>query len=454
MAITGNPGDLATGGFGTGISGRAATPGNVASAVSRGNSMAAGRQGGGPGPAGGLLAGATRAGGWAGAAPASVPDTSIAHLMALSRGPGTLGLLGSTPVAPNAAEVAMQKARILQAALGPTYGNTGLMAGGIDALARTIAGEAAGETPLGQTAVAQTMLNRMALAAANPSYGYLNNLKQYSAYTDQNAPFQAAMPGTPEYDNALQAIANAMNPNNALPEAVQTATHYYASKGPNAINAPSWAKGQDFTQLGAHTFGLASELNPGTVASLLGSTPARPSAAEIANNAVAAVTAGRPISTTPAIPVAGPIDITPRPVAVPTTVAAAPTQVATNQTPFAYPSRPVTPTPSAVQQWAHNLLGTTNYGTGGVLGDGYHDSNAKEVAMAMLESGARKPVDSETTPAATDSGESWRRRKEKKDQAKDKKTSPAVPVVDIAEYVPQWYMDWYNKYGKTGGILA
>lgn len=74
--------------------------------------------------------------------------------------------------------------------------------------------------------------------------------------------------------------------------------------------------------------------------------------------------------------------------------------------------------------------------------------------MAMLESGARKPVDSETPPEATDSGESWRRRKEKKDRAKDKKTSPAVPVVDIAEYVPQWYMDWYNKYGKTGGILA
>lgn len=45
MAIGGNPGDLATGGFGTGISGRAATPGDVARAVDRGNAMAGGRQG-------------------------------------------------------------------------------------------------------------------------------------------------------------------------------------------------------------------------------------------------------------------------------------------------------------------------------------------------------------------------------------------------------------------------
>lgn len=46
-AIGGNPGDLATGGFGTGISGQAATPRDVASAVSRGESMAASRGEGG-----------------------------------------------------------------------------------------------------------------------------------------------------------------------------------------------------------------------------------------------------------------------------------------------------------------------------------------------------------------------------------------------------------------------
>lgn len=47
MAITGNPGDLATGGFGTGVRGVAATPRDVANAVARGNAMAAARAGGG-----------------------------------------------------------------------------------------------------------------------------------------------------------------------------------------------------------------------------------------------------------------------------------------------------------------------------------------------------------------------------------------------------------------------
>jgi len=43
MAITGNPGDLATGGFGTGVRGVAATPRDVANAVARGEAMAASR---------------------------------------------------------------------------------------------------------------------------------------------------------------------------------------------------------------------------------------------------------------------------------------------------------------------------------------------------------------------------------------------------------------------------
>jgi len=60
MAITGNPGDLATGGFGTGISGRAATSRDVGNAVARGESMAAARRGGeGRRSTGGLLSNAS-----------------------------------------------------------------------------------------------------------------------------------------------------------------------------------------------------------------------------------------------------------------------------------------------------------------------------------------------------------------------------------------------------------
>jgi hypothetical protein len=57
MAITGNPGDLATGGFGTGVRGVAATSRDVANAVSRGNAMAASRGGEGGRYSGGLLSG-------------------------------------------------------------------------------------------------------------------------------------------------------------------------------------------------------------------------------------------------------------------------------------------------------------------------------------------------------------------------------------------------------------
>lgn len=59
MAITGNPGDLATGGFGTGIGGLAATGRDLANAVARGEAMARDRESRG----GGLAGGAGRTGG-------------------------------------------------------------------------------------------------------------------------------------------------------------------------------------------------------------------------------------------------------------------------------------------------------------------------------------------------------------------------------------------------------
>lgn len=52
MAVRGNPGDLATGGYGTGVRGVAATPRDVANAVARGEAMAAARAGGAGGEGG------------------------------------------------------------------------------------------------------------------------------------------------------------------------------------------------------------------------------------------------------------------------------------------------------------------------------------------------------------------------------------------------------------------
>lgn len=89
MAITGNPGDLATGGFGTGVRGVAATPRDVANAVARGNAMAAARAGGGEG--GSRVAGTGFRG------PATTWGTQQSVV------PGSaLGLLSAQPVSPMA----------------------------------------------------------------------------------------------------------------------------------------------------------------------------------------------------------------------------------------------------------------------------------------------------------------------------------------------------------------
>lgn len=92
MAITGNPGDLATGGFGTGVRGVAATPRDVANAVARGNAMAGARAGGMAGGGGenrnigtGFRGPATTWGGQQSVVPGS-----------------TLGLLASQPASPMA----------------------------------------------------------------------------------------------------------------------------------------------------------------------------------------------------------------------------------------------------------------------------------------------------------------------------------------------------------------
>lgn len=91
MAITGNPGDLATGGFGTGVRGVAATPRDVANAVARGQSMAAARAGGAGGEGGNRAAGTGFRG------PATTWGTQQSVV------PGSaLGILSTQPASPMA----------------------------------------------------------------------------------------------------------------------------------------------------------------------------------------------------------------------------------------------------------------------------------------------------------------------------------------------------------------
>lgn len=142
----------------------------------------------------------------------------------------------------------------------------------VSEMARAVAGEAAGEDAFGRSAVANTMLNRIALASQDPEkYGYMggNNfgklMGQYDATgrrkgTKKNATFKSAKPGTENYQAGLAALADAANPagefaRTASPK-VLNATHYY---NPDVSN-PKWGEkrsGKSFETVGRHVFGNA-----------------------------------------------------------------------------------------------------------------------------------------------------------------------------------------------------
>lgn len=141
-------------------------------------------------------------------------------------------------------------------------------------LAKTVAGEAAGESDFGRAAVANTFGNRTALAQQEGSpYGYMGGedfaslADQYDAYRMQNAPYRAAVPGTKTYQQGVNAMYQAMNPESTFSKTaspkVLTATHYY---NPAEVRRePDWARDKaNFERVGSHLFGTA-EASPKAV---------------------------------------------------------------------------------------------------------------------------------------------------------------------------------------------
>jgi len=142
-------------------------------------------------------------------------------------------------------------------------------------LAKTVAGEAAGESDFGRAAVANTFGNRAALAQQEGSpYGYMGGgdfaslADQYDAYRVQNAPYRAAVPGTKTYQQGVNAMYQTMNPQSTFSRTaspkVLTSTHYY---NPAEVRRePDWAMDKTkFERIGSHLFGTA-EASPSTVA--------------------------------------------------------------------------------------------------------------------------------------------------------------------------------------------
>jgi spore germination cell wall hydrolase CwlJ-like protein len=134
-------------------------------------------------------------------------------------------------------------------------------------LSKTVAGEAAGESDFGRAAVANTFVNRAALAQVDESpYGYMGGedfailADQYDAYRMQNAPYRAAVPGSKTYQQGVNAMYQAMNPQSTFSKTaspkVLTATHYY---NPAEVRRePDWAGDKTkFERVGSHLFGTA-----------------------------------------------------------------------------------------------------------------------------------------------------------------------------------------------------
>lgn len=138
--------------------------------------------------------------------------------------------------------------------------------------ARIVSGEAGLNSPEDRAAVANTFENNMTM-----SQNFNRNVSKFDAAginrpgTPKKGPnegYRAADIGTDRYDQALQGIVDAVDPDSKFsrtaPDSVLNATHYYNPK----IADPSWGarSGRDFTQYGPHTFGTV-DTTPDRVAS-------------------------------------------------------------------------------------------------------------------------------------------------------------------------------------------
>lgn len=195
------------------------------------------------------------------------PAQQAARLAAITRGPGSVA-----GVMPDASPLA--QGRTLETLAGAmTEGGRPMTKEDLGKLARTVAGESANQPPMGQTAVANTMLNRMALAEKNPEkYGYMGGLdvdslmKMYDATGMAkrtggipNSAFKNAVPGTDTLGGGIASLAGAVAPNSQFnteaPANIREATSFYNPK----VSNPKWG-GPQFSALGDHVFGLPDEL--------------------------------------------------------------------------------------------------------------------------------------------------------------------------------------------------
>ncbi len=120
----------------------------------------------------------------------------------------------------------------------------------IDVLARTVYGEARGESDLGKLAVAWVVVNRasrQSIAAAalkSIHFSTWNNARDNDA---NQFVMLTAEPSDPVYAKCLIAALQAAH--GLVPDPTEGATHYHAHSV-----SPSWAAGHSYTSIGGHRF--------------------------------------------------------------------------------------------------------------------------------------------------------------------------------------------------------
>lgn len=129
----------------------------------------------------------------------------------------------------------------------------------IDILARTLWGEARGESQAGMEAVAWTIRNRVDDGKVKSWWGegyagVCQKPYQFSCWNanDVNSPYLRGAKPIPagEYKKALAAATAVVN--GTVPDPTRGATHYYATTMPKP---PAWIKGATQTlRLGQHVF--------------------------------------------------------------------------------------------------------------------------------------------------------------------------------------------------------
>lgn len=157
-----------------------------------------------------------------------------------------LGGAQSTPSAPAAAPAPAPAQQPVDAALAgpPTQAHAGLSPADRDALANMVYGEARGEPPEGQQAVASVAMNRAAQSG--------QPLAQVVAAPHQFAGFDPNRTPDPKQLAAVMQNIGGLADGSMPP--TTTADHFYAPQGMPGGQPPSWAQGQPAQTIGHQQF--------------------------------------------------------------------------------------------------------------------------------------------------------------------------------------------------------